>query len=47
MSKQMEDWETDLHSELAVGKTISEKTKKDKIKLAEEKRHIVKTKFLI
>lgn len=39
--QQMVQWETDIESELMVNQRISEKTKKDKLKLAERKREQV------
>lgn len=36
--QQMVKWETDMESELTVNQRMSEKSKKEKLKLAEEKR---------
>lgn len=42
LEKQMEKWEKELDSDLAVSQRISEKTQADKIRLIEEKRKMVK-----
>lgn len=43
LEKQMEKWEKELDSDLAVSQRISEKTQADKIRLIEEKRKMVRT----
>lgn len=38
---QMSTWAKDMESELLVNQRMSEKTRKDKVKLADEKRELV------
>lgn len=38
---QMKDWEQEVESELVISQKILEKSKKDKLKLSDEKRQLV------
>lgn len=43
---QMSQWESDIESDLLIHQRMSEKTRKDKIKLADGKRQLVRIAFI-
>lgn len=44
---QMSRWESDIESNLLIHQRMSEKTRKDKIKLADEKRQLVRAFYVL